>query len=599
MTWKEKTMFFPLRHLPNTLIKYKKPIIMRLLITLLFSFLAIGSWSQTINFTGVLEGSQEVPPVSTTGTGTMGASYDMATNTLMVHANFADLTTVPNNAHIHAAPAGASGGVIFGLMYCGTATEGAISGTGTLTAAQEIQLLNNEFYLNLHTTMHGSGELRAQLIQLIDVENNTFAGVLEGAQENPPVTTSATGVATAIYNADTGELTVGATYSDLSAPPSAAHVHNAPIGTNGGVLFGLTVCGTAASGRAAGQAILSSSEATALLNGDLYVNIHNSNNTGGEVRAQLLLQQTQLVGKLEGSQEVPPVTTTGSGKVAAYYNHNNMGVTVRGTFENLMSNPNNAHIHTAPTGTSGGVVVGLTFTGNASSGTIGGGGTFTGPQATSFLNGDTYVNLHTVNNGSGELRAQLGTSTNALPLELLNFKVEKTKTANRLVWETNMEREIESFEIEHQNKQESFKKMHVIAAKGANRTWTRYEYQLPILTKGTHFFRLKIKETDGKIYYSDMVSLVINTLPNPVEIAIHPNPFQQEMNIDFNLNQAQVVEVLIYNYAGVLVAKPYHEYTETAQTTKISFDSKNLPAGLYYIDVKGSHFTSTQKVLKN
>jgi CHRD domain len=82
-------------------------------------------------------------------------------------------------------------------------------------------------------------------------------------------------------------------------------------------------------------------------------------------------------------------------------------------FANLSSLANNSHIHgpTASNNGSGftqtaGVLFNLTRSSNAVTG-----GTFTdapilltAPQATDLLNGKYYINIHTVNNGGGEIR---------------------------------------------------------------------------------------------------------------------------------------------------------------------------------------------------
>lgn len=110
---------------------------------------------------------------------------------------------------------------------------------------------------------------------------------LSGANEVPPVTTSATGTANATLDGD--ELTVNGTYGGLSSDlfevsGSAAHVHNAPAGQNGPIVFSLTV--NASNGSFSGSKKLTDSEKDAFEAGNFYVNIHTANNNGGELRGQ-------------------------------------------------------------------------------------------------------------------------------------------------------------------------------------------------------------------------------------------------------------------------------------------------------------------------
>jgi hypothetical protein len=115
---------------------------------------------------------------------------------------------------------------------------------------------------------------------------------LSGANENPPVTaTSATGTATATLDGD--ELTVNGTFSNLSSDlqevsGSAAHVHQAPVGQNGPIVFNLTVTVGAdnRTGSYTGTKTLSPDEQDAFKAGEFYVNVHSVNYMGGEIRGQ-------------------------------------------------------------------------------------------------------------------------------------------------------------------------------------------------------------------------------------------------------------------------------------------------------------------------
>ena len=67
----------------------------------------------------------------------------------------------------------------------------------------------------------------------------TRSATLTGAQETPPVTTTATGRAAVIVNTTTMEITGGVSFSGLSA--TDAHIHLGSVGVPGGVIIGLTI----------------------------------------------------------------------------------------------------------------------------------------------------------------------------------------------------------------------------------------------------------------------------------------------------------------------------------------------------------------------
>ena len=156
-----------------------------------------------------------------------------------------------------------------------------------------------------------------------------------------------------------------------------------------------------------GTIALSAAQKSALLSGLAYVNLHTVNNGGGEVRGQLVpivLQST-----LDGASERPnPVVTDGTGyaRLALLGKQLSFGLSYRG----LGSTAQMAHIH-GPAGPEGfaGVLVDLApFAAPfGTSGLILGGTTLTDSQLAALVDGLTYFNIHTVNNGGGEVRGQI------------------------------------------------------------------------------------------------------------------------------------------------------------------------------------------------
>jgi hypothetical protein len=109
---------------------------------------------------------------------------------------------------------------------------------------------------------------------------------------------------------------------------------------------------------------------------------------------------------LNGANERPtPVDPAGTGTATVTLDGNL--VTVNGTYSGMTSAVNNAHIHgPATTEQFAGVILGLTHTAGTS-GTISGSGTLSAQNVQRVLDGLTYINIHTVNNSSGEIRGQI------------------------------------------------------------------------------------------------------------------------------------------------------------------------------------------------
>lgn len=156
--------------------------------------LAAGS-SQSNHAKGALEGFQEVPAISTTGTGTVDLRIDDETQTIDFEVSYGDLegigTTpfvtagVVTASHIHVGAPGTNGGV--SAFFCGGGgrpacpLSGTISGVitpadvigpaaqginaGEPTAFEELvrAIRGGHTYANVHTTRWPGGEIRGQI----------------------------------------------------------------------------------------------------------------------------------------------------------------------------------------------------------------------------------------------------------------------------------------------------------------------------------------------------------------------------------------------------------------------------------------------------
>jgi len=115
-----------------------------------------------------------------------------------------------------------------------------------------------------------------------------FVGYLTGAQEVPANNSTAKGVCTLILNSTETQITVNCTYSGLTSPASAGHIHDAgPVGVNGPVRFPFT--GVSGTSGTLGPFTFNPTPAQIA---DLrakrwYFNIHSANFPGGEIRGQV------------------------------------------------------------------------------------------------------------------------------------------------------------------------------------------------------------------------------------------------------------------------------------------------------------------------
>jgi hypothetical protein len=117
----------------------------------------------------------------------------------------------------------------------------------------------------------------------------TFTATLTGADEVPPNASIGSGNATAIFDSTLNEFSIAGTFGGLASSATAAHVHTGPAGVAGPVFLPLVVT-HATTGTVVGSTTgLNKFQIHDLLFGNWYVNVHDVNFPGGEIRGQLIL----------------------------------------------------------------------------------------------------------------------------------------------------------------------------------------------------------------------------------------------------------------------------------------------------------------------
>jgi len=344
-------------------------------------------------FTAYLDSASETPPTGEAGTG-IGA-FSLEGSNLTYYISFSGLTGPATAAHIHAPATPLVGGGVMVPFTVPAAASGVISGKVALTQDQITNLVNGLCYANIHTTAHGGGEIRGQIVPL------HIVATMNGASEVPAV--PGNGTATASLTLIGTRLFYSITYSGLSSPASAMHIHGPADPTIGaGVLIGLTTP-TGTNGTVSGSVTLTPQILAYLLAGQTYLNIHTANNGGGEIRGQIW--PLQFRANLSGYTEVPVTPSLGTGFGIMNVISNRLSYSF--AFTNLLGPASAAHIHgpSSPTNTAG---VLIPFSPPAAtSGGFTNSTTLTSLQLYYMISGLTYANIHSTVFGGGEIRGQV------------------------------------------------------------------------------------------------------------------------------------------------------------------------------------------------
>jgi len=207
----------------------------------------------------MLEESQQVNDVPNgPATSMFDVVYEDTTNQLSIDGQFSGLSSPllpiggedgvgnPESAiHIHNGAIGANGPIVRNLTVEGERFFGSF----TLTDAEEMELLNDNLYINLHTEGFAPGELRGQID--VDVEGDVVTSIAleESQQVNDVPNGPATGLFSVLYDNATNELTTEGNFSGLTGPllpiggadmtgnpESAIHIHQGAAGENGPII---------------------------------------------------------------------------------------------------------------------------------------------------------------------------------------------------------------------------------------------------------------------------------------------------------------------------------------------------------------------------
>jgi hypothetical protein len=250
----------------------------------------------------------------------------------------------------------------------------------------------------------------------IAADASQLRALLNPTDEVPPPSgnvTNARGTFTAMATktATGASLQWRLTFTNLSGPAAAAHLHSGARGVAGPVT--LALCGPCTS-PVTGTSEIDAAFLNTIQSDGAYANVHTPTNPRGEIRAQVSSLATVRT-TLNARQEVPKPkgAALGAGRftVTAVKSGSSAVVTWRLSFSKLTGRATAAHIHIGRRGAAG--PVNLALCGPCSTGATGR-ASVTGPGLAALESGRAYVNVHTARNKAGEVRGQIP----AIPLTI-------------------------------------------------------------------------------------------------------------------------------------------------------------------------------------
>lgn len=201
-----------------------------------------------------------------------------------------------------------------------------------------------------------------------------------------------------------------------------------------------------------------------------------------------------------------------------------------------------------------------------------------------------YLRVKDSSNYNWSLTNWIGRTT--LPLTFLDFTVIKQNNTAQLNWETTNEVNTAYFNIQRSTDAISFNTVGKVTAKGVSSVNNNYNYadDLIHVRGGKIFYRLEQADKDGKISYSKVVSIVVESNNKYV---ITPNPAKNFFTVSGNGNvQTGSATLLVRDLAGHTILQQRLSNT-SSQTINIS----GLTKGMYIVRIIASGTVQTQKLL--
>lgn len=184
-------------------------------------------------------------------------------------------------------------------------------------------------------------------------------------------------------------------------------------------------------------------------------------------------------------------------------------------------------------------------------------------------------------------------ATSPLPMKLLYFGAELKNNSVSIKWMTTNEFNIEKYEIERSVDMKNWSK---IGDKMPTNSYSNISTYYANDIKGTAevvYYRLKETDFDGKIFYSEEVS--VSDVTSKINFNVYPNPAlnNQILNIELENKNHQEVNVKLVDLNGKLIL----ENNVTPEGNHIAVELTNITSGIYFITVSNAAIANTMKVI--
>lgn len=224
------------------------------------------------------------------------------------------------------------------------------------------------------------------------------------------------------------------------------------------------------------------------------------------------------------------------------------------------------------------------------------GGTNTGVASaldlTSYSNSGTLTNMAL----SGATSNWVLSTSSVLPVELSTFQAKINGKTVRLNWKTTTEVNNYGFSVERKIGSAEWEAIGFVNGHGNSNKQHEYQFVDVNSEMGRRHYRLKQIDMDGSATFSEIIELDI-TRPSAVDLAQnHPNPFNPETSIEYQIPATAHVTLKVYDAIGNEVAELVNGTKEPGKYMQV-FNARSLASGIYYYQLRVGAATITKKLV--
>ena len=184
------------------------------------------------------------------------------------------------------------------------------------------------------------------------------------------------------------------------------------------------------------------------------------------------------------------------------------------------------------------------------------------------------------------------TPDNPLPIELLTFSGTYKGNYILLQWKTATELNNDFFTLEKSRDGNTWREIGKVPGGGTTQLGASYSHQDPQPWNGVQYYRLSQTDFDGSVTSFPLITVDVEQLQERTTVTIHPNPTEDEVNIDISTPLKGPFNIQLVNpYGNVLHSSNTYEYNETLSL-------RNLAAGVYIMIIATEREIYRSKILR-